>query len=114
LLQCIYSKSRGSIFTSVATCSVIHHVTSPDSYEEVKIRLPSEITERHHILFTFYHVSCEASVKGAKQSMKGGNVDTVIGYSWVPLMRQKRSVFTLVAQEPNHKYINYLLLDISY
>lgn len=87
--------SRGAVFTSVATCSVLHHVSSPDSYEEIKIRLPSELTERHHVLITFYHVSCEASVRAStsRQSTSTSspsNVDTLIGYSWIPLMRQRR------------------------
>ena len=90
-LQCIYSKPRCSVFTSVATCAVVHHVQSPDFYEEIKICLPCEITERHHLLMTFYHVSCESSVKQSRQSVRGG-VDTVVGYSWIPLMRQKRYV----------------------
>lgn len=89
-MQCIYRKSRGSVFTSVTSCAVVHHVTAPEFYEEIKICLPPEITPRHHVLVTFYHVSCEASVKTSRQSVRGGVVDTVIGYSWVPLMRQQR------------------------
>ncbi|XP_067949265.1 dedicator of cytokinesis protein 9-like isoform X3 [Watersipora subatra] len=89
-LKCIYNRPRGSVFTSSATCAVVHHSTSPEFYEEVKICLPSELTERHHILMTFYHVSCEASVKVSRQGNRSSIIDSVIGYSWVPLMRQKR------------------------
>jgi hypothetical protein len=30
----------------------------PDFSEEIKIKLPAHLTEQHHLLFTFYHVSC--------------------------------------------------------
>lgn len=32
---------------------------SPDFYEEVKIKLPARLTSAHHLLFTFYHISCQ-------------------------------------------------------
>ena len=31
----------------------------PECYEEVKIELPPKITEKHHLLFTFYQISCQ-------------------------------------------------------
>lgn len=46
---------------------------SPDFYEEVKIKLPAKLTEKHHLLFTFYHISC--------QPKQGASVETLIGYS---------------------------------
>ncbi len=36
---------------------------TPDFYEEVKIKLPSNLRERHHLLFTFYHISCQGQRK---------------------------------------------------
>ncbi len=36
---------------------------TPDFYEEVKVKLPSNLRERHHILFTFYHISCQGQRK---------------------------------------------------
>lgn len=51
---------------------------SPDFYEEVKIKLPAKLTERHHLLFSFYHISCQQ-----KQSQTG-SVETLIGYSVSP------------------------------
>ena len=29
---------------------------------QVKIRLPSNLRDSHHLLFTFYHVTCKAQV----------------------------------------------------
>lgn len=46
---------------------------APDFYEEVKIKLPAKLTEKHHLLFTFYHISC--------QQKTGTSFETVLGYS---------------------------------
>lgn len=32
---------------------------SPEFYEEFKLCLPACVTENHHLLFTFYHISCQ-------------------------------------------------------
>lgn len=31
---------------------------------QIKIELPIHLHHKHHLLFTFYHVSCEISTKG--------------------------------------------------
>ena len=31
---------------------------NPEYYNEIKIELPAQLTTKHHILFTFYHISC--------------------------------------------------------
>ena len=46
---------------------------SPDFYEEVKIKLPAKLTVNHHLLFTFYHISC--------QQKQGASVESLLGYS---------------------------------
>lgn len=38
---------------------------------QVKIELPVHVHERHHILFTFYHVSCESSNKASSKKREG-------------------------------------------
>lgn len=48
---------------------------SPDFYEEVKLALPACLTERHHLLFTFYHISCQ------QKQNQSGSCETLIGYS---------------------------------
>uniref|UniRef100_A0A8C8BHX6 Dedicator of cytokinesis 8 n=1 Tax=Otus sunia TaxID=257818 RepID=A0A8C8BHX6_9STRI len=55
---------------------------SPDFYEEVKIKLPAKLTEKHHLLFTFYHISC--------QPKQGASVETLLGYSWLPILLNDR------------------------
>lgn len=40
------------------TCTTLF-CRSPDFYEEVKIKLPGRLLPTHHLLFTFYHISCQ-------------------------------------------------------
>jgi len=47
----------------------------------VKIRLPAQLSDSHHLLFTFYHVSCQRKLEF------GAQLETVVGYTWLPLLR---------------------------
>ncbi|XP_043953898.1 dedicator of cytokinesis protein 11 isoform X2 [Gambusia affinis] len=87
-LKCIYGKPGDSLFASGAYAAVLHHNQSPDFYDEVKIELPVHVHERHHILFTFYHVSCESSSKASSKKRDG--VESLVGYSWMPLLKDGR------------------------
>uniref|UniRef100_A0A8C3TAK6 Dedicator of cytokinesis 8 n=1 Tax=Chelydra serpentina TaxID=8475 RepID=A0A8C3TAK6_CHESE len=77
-----------------ATCgqTPVEHTQSPDFYEEVKIKLPAKLTEKHHLLFTFYHISC--------QPKQGACVETLLGYSW-----QKHSIQKVPSQSPPIKWV---------
>ena len=46
--------------------------------------LPALLEEKHHILFRFYHVSCEGS-KSASGKKKDG-IEMPVGYAWIPLL----------------------------
>ena len=59
---------------------------TPSFYDEIKIRLPAKLNDNHHLLFTFYHVSCQR--KGAEQSI--AQLETVVGYTWLPMLRDNR------------------------
>ncbi|XP_035263368.1 dedicator of cytokinesis protein 11 isoform X2 [Anguilla anguilla] len=83
-LKCIYGKPGEPVFTSSACAAVLHHNQSPEFYDEVKIELPVHIHEKHHVLFTFHHISCEFSSK------KRESVESLVGYSWVPLLKDGR------------------------
>uniref|UniRef100_A0A3Q2CL51 Dedicator of cytokinesis 11 n=1 Tax=Cyprinodon variegatus TaxID=28743 RepID=A0A3Q2CL51_CYPVA len=87
-LKCIYGKPGDSLFTSSAYAAVLHHNQSPEFYDEVKIELPVHVHEKHHILFTFYHISCESSSKASSKKKDG--VETLVGYSWMPLLKDGR------------------------
>ncbi|KAK1801285.1 hypothetical protein P4O66_022961, partial [Electrophorus voltai] len=83
-LPVIFGKSNGPEFVSETYTPVTYHNKSPDFYEEVKIRLPARLTEHHHLLFTFIHVSCQA-----RQS-QSASPETLIGYSWLPILSNQR------------------------
>lgn len=59
------------MFYGILSCPLLHR--TPDFYEEVKIQLPVEVTDKHHILFTIYHI---------KSKEKDAGVDPmIIGYT---------------------------------
>lgn len=86
-LKCICGRPGESLYVSQSFTAVNHHCVNPDFYEEVKIVLPLNVREKHHLLFTFYHVSCDV-VKGTKR--KEGPVESVVGYAWLPLLIKGR------------------------
>ncbi|KAM8792920.1 dedicator of cytokinesis protein 8 [Eudromia elegans] len=78
----IFGKSSGPEFVQEIYTAVTYHNKSPDFYEEVKIKLPAKLTEKHHLLFTFYHISC--------QPKQGASVETLLGYTWLPILLNDR------------------------
>uniref|UniRef100_A0A4W5KBQ7 Dedicator of cytokinesis 8 n=1 Tax=Hucho hucho TaxID=62062 RepID=A0A4W5KBQ7_9TELE len=80
VLPVIFGKSNGPEFVQEVYTPVTYHNKSPDFYEEVKIALPARLTERHHLLFTFYHISCQQ-----KQNQTAPS-ETFIGFSWLPIL----------------------------
>uniref|UniRef100_A0A4W5KTN8 Dedicator of cytokinesis 8 n=1 Tax=Hucho hucho TaxID=62062 RepID=A0A4W5KTN8_9TELE len=84
VMPVIFGKSTGPEFVQEVYTPVTYHNKSPDFYEEVKMALPARLTERHHLLFTFYHISCQQ-----KQNQTGAS-ETLIGYSWLPILSTDR------------------------
>ncbi|XP_047211342.1 dedicator of cytokinesis protein 9-like isoform X6 [Girardinichthys multiradiatus] len=80
-LKCIYGRPGGPLFTKQAYAAVLHHQQNPEFYDEIKIELPTQLHEKHHLLFNFYHVSCE------NNSKKKDAVETPVGSAWLPLLR---------------------------
>ncbi|XP_077200985.1 dedicator of cytokinesis protein 8 isoform X3 [Paroedura picta] len=74
----IFGKSSGPEFVQEVYTPVTYHNKSPDFYEEVKIKLPAKLTEKHHLLFTFYHISCQPKQEAC--------IETLLGYSWLPIL----------------------------
>ncbi|XP_055002227.1 dedicator of cytokinesis protein 9 isoform X14 [Sorex araneus] len=89
-LKCIYGRPGGPVFTRSALAAVLHHHQNPEFYDEIKIELPTQLHEKHHLLFTFFHVSCDSSNKGSTK--KKDVVETQVGYSWLPLLKDGRVV----------------------
>uniref|UniRef100_A0ABM5FQN4 Dedicator of cytokinesis protein 6 isoform X6 n=1 Tax=Pogona vitticeps TaxID=103695 RepID=A0ABM5FQN4_9SAUR len=78
----IFGKSSCSEFTKEAYTSVVYHNKSPEFYEEFKLKIPANLTDNHHLLFTFYHISC--------QQKQNTPLETPVGYTWIPLMQHGR------------------------
>uniref|UniRef100_A0A8B9HFN9 Dedicator of cytokinesis 7 n=1 Tax=Astyanax mexicanus TaxID=7994 RepID=A0A8B9HFN9_ASTMX len=78
----IFGKSSCAEFAKEAYTAVVYHNRSPDFHDEVKIKLPASLTDHHHILFTFYHVSC--------QQKQNTPLETPVGYTWIPMLQNGR------------------------
>jgi hypothetical protein len=112
-LKCIYNtiyaiNNPSDIFTKIHFTCVTHHQKSPQFYEECKILLPINLTEKHHFLFKFYHVACNVAKTSSlptsstmNTSVKSINsisstnsslpvnkaIESVIGYAWLPVFK---------------------------
>ena len=88
ILQVIFGKSHCAEFTTEVCTAVTYHNKSPDFYEEVKIALPSNLTSRHHILFTFYHISCQGQRKDHATSAEipGGYTVSIKIMFWLHIL----------------------------
>ncbi|XP_016083903.1 dedicator of cytokinesis protein 9 isoform X7 [Ornithorhynchus anatinus] len=89
-LKCIYGRPGGPVFVRSSFAAVLHHHQNPEFYDEIKIELPTQLHEKHHLLFTFFHVSCDNSSKGSTK--KKDVVETQVGYAWLPLLKDGRVV----------------------
>uniref|UniRef100_A0A8C2XMN1 Dedicator of cytokinesis 10 n=1 Tax=Cyclopterus lumpus TaxID=8103 RepID=A0A8C2XMN1_CYCLU len=87
-LKCIYGKPGGPVLTTAACSTVLHHSQNPDFYDEVKIELPTQLHEKHHLLFSFYHVTCDINAKTNAKRREA--LETPVGYSWLPLLKEGR------------------------
>ncbi|CAH8429902.1 unnamed protein product [Schistosoma margrebowiei] len=93
---------RQPIFDSWFNTAVIYHDNYPNFSEQAKICLPLNLTSKHHLLFRFYHVSCETASTNLLTSKEKSNssnnnssssssnnkkpVESSTGYSWIPIL----------------------------
>ncbi|XP_049532929.1 dedicator of cytokinesis protein 11 isoform X2 [Anopheles darlingi] len=82
-IECIYGRPGQEMLVSQMSCPVLHHNTSPMWYDEIKLRLPLNITSQHHLLFSFFHVSCNIA---KKKDLATTSTETPVGYAWLPLL----------------------------
>ncbi|XP_069940326.1 dedicator of cytokinesis protein 9 isoform X3 [Cherax quadricarinatus] len=87
-LRAIYGRPGSGTLMAQMSTVVLHHNTWPEWGDEVKILLPHNLTSLHHLLFTFSHVAIEA----AKAGKRDVPVETVVGYSWLPLTLKGRII----------------------
>jgi len=104
-LPAIFGRSSCPEFTREVYTTVSYHTKCPDFYDEFKVKLPANLGDQHHLLFTFYHISCQRKVEQP-------TVETPVGYTWLPVFRDGRlqtGEFCLpVMMEkppPNYSYI---------
>uniref|UniRef100_A0A8C3T2F7 Dedicator of cytokinesis 7 n=1 Tax=Chelydra serpentina TaxID=8475 RepID=A0A8C3T2F7_CHESE len=69
-------------FVLITELMILFLNRSPDFHEEIKIKLPATLTDHHHLLFTFYHVSC--------QQKQNTPLETPVGYTWIPMLQNGR------------------------
>uniref|UniRef100_A0A671RUM6 Dedicator of cytokinesis protein 9-like n=1 Tax=Sinocyclocheilus anshuiensis TaxID=1608454 RepID=A0A671RUM6_9TELE len=89
-LKCIYGRPGGPMFCKKAFAPVLHHQQNPEFYEEFKIELPAQLTDRHHLLFTLYHISCDSNSKASTKRRE--QVEIQVGYAWLPLLKDGRVI----------------------
>ncbi|EGD79273.1 hypothetical protein PTSG_09690 [Salpingoeca rosetta] len=82
---------HGGAMLHEAYTPVAYHNKMPEFHHEFKIRLPDKLTPDHHLLFTFFHVSCKD--KGDTEELN----EKVIGYSWFPLFKSR---FAYIPSQP--------------
>ncbi|EFA75991.1 DOCK family protein [Heterostelium album PN500] len=102
-MKLIYGRSNTDLFTTKYYSSVTYHSKTPIFYDEIKMRLPMTVLPTQHLLFTFYHITCQ------KSSDKESNYDQPIGHAVLPLFQHGRilsdDVYSLpVALELPPKY----------
>uniref|UniRef100_A0A9J2PJV5 Dedicator of cytokinesis protein 7 n=1 Tax=Ascaris lumbricoides TaxID=6252 RepID=A0A9J2PJV5_ASCLU len=109
-MQLVFGKSSCPDVSAYANTAVCYHNKTPTFYDEIKIALPVDLNDGHHLLFTFCHITC-------KQNKVGDEVETPIGYSWVPLYKDGRlqtGEFTLpIALERLPTSYGYLSPDVN-
>eukprot|EP01119_Soliformovum_irregulare_P021455 TRINITY_DN7145_c0_g1_i3.p1 TRINITY_DN7145_c0_g1~~TRINITY_DN7145_c0_g1_i3.p1 ORF type:complete len:1451 (+),score=484.74 TRINITY_DN7145_c0_g1_i3:691-5043(+) len=76
-LECIFEKV-GNKFVTSANSTVFYHQTRPNFYDEIKIKLPINLNNNHHLLFTFYHVK-------VTPEKKKDTIENVLGYAFLPV-----------------------------
>ena len=78
--RCVFGKAFTSRYNSHALTTVSYHNPTTGFLDEIKITLPVQATSRHHLLFTFYHITVD--------SQKKEKTESVVGYSWLPIIQE--------------------------
>ncbi|KAG8238879.1 hypothetical protein J437_LFUL018440, partial [Ladona fulva] len=57
----------------------------PEFYDEIKIKIPANLGDHHHLLFTFYHISCQRKIEQP-------TVETPVGYTMLQKLKSSDKV----------------------
>uniref|UniRef100_A0A8C3NL53 Uncharacterized protein n=1 Tax=Geospiza parvula TaxID=87175 RepID=A0A8C3NL53_GEOPR len=85
----IFGKSSCPEFSKEAYTAVVYHNRSPDFHEEIKIKLPATLTDHHHLLFTFYHVSCQQKQNTPLETPNSYPIGE-LEQLWIPMLQNGR------------------------
>ncbi|EGG25220.1 DOCK family protein [Cavenderia fasciculata] len=80
-LSVIYGKSSNQKFTNQFYTDTHYHTKTPSFNDEIKVKLPTQLTTKYHILFSYYHIVCNKK-KEKEES------EQLVGYSFLPLYGQ--------------------------
>lgn len=75
-LNAIFAKSSCPEFTSEVFTAVNYHNKCPAFYDEIKMVMPADLKQNHHILFTLFHVSCQKKPQDVQNT-----VETPVGFT---------------------------------
>ncbi|CAM9497928.1 unnamed protein product, partial [Scytosiphon promiscuus] len=97
-LPAIYSHQLGPTFVSECYAQTTYHCKTPQMCDEIKVQLPEQLSTRHRLVFTVFHVHVKRKTGG--MFAKSGTVDEhqveiPIGVGTLPLMRSN----TLLADD---------------
>jgi len=67
------------------TSTVTYHSQSPKMLDEIAIKLPTQVTEKHHLLVSFYHINV-AVKKGSDETR------TLVGRTFIPLLKDHQII----------------------
>ncbi|CEF63950.1 LD20667p [Strongyloides ratti] len=81
-LKVFYNKNSSELVDYVYT-SVSYHNKTPQFGDEIKANIPIDLNDGHHLLFTFYHISCKLTSKNSEVP------ETPIGYTWIPIYQER-------------------------
>eukprot|EP00007_Cunea_sp_BSH-02190019_P005574 CAMPEP_0174233870 /NCGR_PEP_ID=MMETSP0417-20130205/3789_1 /TAXON_ID=242541 /ORGANISM="Mayorella sp, Strain BSH-02190019" /LENGTH=1779 /DNA_ID=CAMNT_0015312155 /DNA_START=274 /DNA_END=5609 /DNA_ORIENTATION=+ len=86
-LPVCYGRSSQPDFCTEIITSSTYHQTRPWFFnEEVKIRLPANVCNSHHLVVHFYHLACQQKRK------KDVQVENELGFAVIPLFEDGRIV----------------------
>ncbi|KAL3318786.1 Dedicator of cytokinesis protein 10 [Cichlidogyrus casuarinus] len=90
---------KHTAFDTWLNTSVLYHEAAPQFNEEIKLCLPFDLLESHHLLFRFYHVSCDTAGSGLDKLSSSTNspdstrqLESPTGFAWLPLLTDTNSL----------------------
>lgn len=101
-LRNVYNNLKGPVFCTEAFTSVNYHNKNPVLNEEIKIRLPDVVTDRHYLVFTVMHVHVKPKEKTQRRGLTFGNRAApaapgeasaqVIGFGVLPILHSSHTL----------------------